>query len=387
VIFFDPAMTAAEAVQLVRNGADDCFGDRDDLASLHVSVERATRRRRVLARGRQDSEQRWLVGESRPLHDVLYKIKLVGPRRCTVLITGETGTGKEMAARELHAASSRANLPMIAVNCNALPEHLLEAELFGHVKGAFTGAVNSRMGRFEQAHGSTLFLDEIGEMPIELQSKLLRVLQEREIQRLGSPDTIKVDVRVVAATNCDLRARVKQGKFREDLFYRLNVVPVHMPALRERVSDIPRLIDHFLTKICDSEGIPVKEVSPEAIKRLCARPWPGNVRELENTVELAVALSADSENLLPAHFGLSPKLPRLALVKQPLTFPTCGTDLSESMPFDACVNVFKLSLLRDALARTGGNKTAAAELLGMKRTTFIMKMRWLENSGLSLEAV
>jgi len=389
IVFFDPEMTAAEAVQLVRNGADDCFGRRDDLRLIEVSLDLATRKRRALSKRSEDgecSERRWLVGESRALQDILFKIKLVGPRRCTVLITGETGTGKEMAARQVHAASPRNHLPMIAVNCSALPEQLLEAELFGHVKGAFTGAVTNRLGRFEQAHGSTLFLDEIGEMPVELQSKLLRVLQEREVQRVGSSDTIKVDVRVIAATNGDLPKKVKQGKFREDLFYRLNVFPLRMPPLRERRGDIPRLIDHFLAKICDTEGISVKHVTPELANRLCALPWPGNVRELENAVELAVTLSGDHETLRPADFGLMPEILKMALVKQPQALPIRLAEFPESMPFDEVVNVFKLSLLRNALAKTGGNQTAAAELLGLKRTTFLMKMRWLENAGLSVQA-
>ena len=231
------------------------------------------------------------------MQDVENTIRLVGARRCTVLITGETGTGKEMAARALHMAGPRAHLPMVAVNCSALPENLLEAELFGHVKGAFTGAVNHRVGRFEQAHKSTLFLDEIGDMPMELQAKLLRVLQEREIQRLGSSETVRVDVRVVAASNANLLDLVRQGRFREDLYYRLNVVPLQMPPLRQRRGDIPLLVRHFVKKVCDAEGLPVKNVAPEAMRVLEAAPWPGNVRQLENTVEMAVVLSGDRDLL------------------------------------------------------------------------------------------
>jgi len=189
-----------------------------------------------------------LVGESRAMDDIDRIIRLVAPRRCTILITGETGTGKEMAARAVHLASPRSGRPMVAVNCSALPEHLLEAELFGHVKGAFTGAFQQRTGRFEQAHQGTLFLDEIGDMPLELQAKLLRVLQEREFQRLGSSDTIPVDVRVIAASNVDLEERVRERRFREDLYYRLNVVPITMPPLRERRGDIPALVVHFVGK-------------------------------------------------------------------------------------------------------------------------------------------
>src|SRR3954447_15363048 len=197
--------------------------------------------------------ERLLVGESSEMRRVVHLIRMVGPRRATVLITGETGSGKEVAARALHRAGPRRRAPFVAVNCSALPEGLLESELFGHVRGAFTGAVQSRVGRFEEASGGTIFLDEIGELPIELQAKLLRVLQERELQRLGSSETIKVDIRVVAATNCDLPRRIEEGKFREDLYYRLNVVPLEMPPLRRRRDDIPILAAHFVEKVCRAE--------------------------------------------------------------------------------------------------------------------------------------
>jgi DNA-binding NtrC family response regulator len=249
------------------------------------------------------------------------------------------------------------------------------------VKGAFTGASNLRIGRFEQAHKSTLFLDEIGEMPIELQTKLLRVLQEREIQRLGSSETIHVDVRVVAASNSDLLERVRQGKFREDLYYRLNVVPLAMPALRQRRSDIPLLVDHFAAKICRGEGIPVKRVTPETKERLRGLPWPGNVRQLENMVEMAIALSGDRETLGPADLGLTPANFKVVAMEPPVS----PISLPESMDFDAAVGHFERSILEQALIKTGGNKTAAAELLGLKRTTLVMKLRGLEDSRAMLE--
>ena len=381
IVILDPEMTAAQAVQLIRNGAYHCFGGRDSLEALRQCLHQACdeKRRREKLRDRIPAAaelEQWMVGESRAMEDVLNTIRLIGPRRCTVLITGETGTGKEMAARALHMASPRAPLPMVAVNCSALPENLLEAELFGHVKGAFTGASNLRIGRFEQAHKSTLFLDEIGEMPIELQTKLLRVLQEREIQRLGSSETIRVDVRVVAASNSDLLERVRQGKFREDLYYRLNVVPLAMPPLRQRRGDIPLLVDHFVAKVCRNEGIPVKHVTPEAKERLQGLPWPGNVRQLENMVEMAIALSGDRETLGPADFGLTPANFKVV----PMELPVLPITLPESMDFDAAVGHFERSILEQALTRTGGNKTAAAELLGLKRTTLIMKLRGLQDS-------
>ena len=384
VIFQDCEMTVAEAARLARNGAHNCFGEIADEDSQEVFLqslqsaceERKRRQRRRSTTNSNQNLNRWLVGESRAMEEVLSTIGLIGPRRCTVLITGETGTGKEMAARALHAASPRAHLPMVAVNCSALPENLLEAELFGHVKGAFTGATNHRVGRFEQAHKSTIFLDEIGEMPLELQAKLLRVLQEREIQRLGSSETIHVDVRVVAASNADLPERVKQGKFREDLYYRLNVVPLRTPPLRNRVSDIPLLVHHFVEKVCRMEAIETKEVSPEAMKQLVEFSWPGNVRQLENRVEMAIALSGDHEMLMPAHFGMGRPAPvaRIAMSLPQVSF-------SESLNFESMVSQFEHSILRQALHQTGGNKTAAADLLGLKRTTLIMKLRYMNDSA------
>jgi len=307
-------------------------------------------------------------------------IRQIGPRRCTVLITGETGTGKEMVARAVHSAGPRANQQMVAINGSALPENLLEAELFGHVKGAFTGAVNHRTGRFEQADKGTLFLDEIGDMPIELQAKLLRALQEREVQRLGSSESIKVDVRVIAASNVDLYDRVRQGKFREDLFYRLNVVPIHMPPLRRRIGDIPLLVSHFVKKVCSAEGLPLRRVTPEALELLKSRPWQGNVRELENVVEKAVVLSGDRDVLTPGDFGSTMVRANL-MVDDASETPQLPTGLN----FDSAVSQFELALLNQPMKKASGNKSAAAEILGLKRTTLIMKLRSYENSGSQLK--
>jgi len=232
-------------------------------------------------------------------------IRLVAPRRSTVLITGETGTGKEVVARAIHTASPRAHSPMITVNIASLAENLVETELFGHVKGAFTGALNQRIGHFEQANRSTLFLDEIGDLPLDVQTKLLRFLQEREVQRVGSSETIRLDVRLIAATNVNLMERVAQGSFREDLYYRLNVVPVTTPPLRDRLEDVPLLACHFIRKICRQEQIPVRRLAPETLTRLRSCSWPGNVRELENAVERAVAMSGERELLLPSDFAFT----------------------------------------------------------------------------------
>jgi transcriptional regulator with GAF, ATPase, and Fis domain len=271
---------------------------------------------------------------------------------------------------------------MVAINCSALPENLLEAELFGHTKGAFTGAIGARVGRFEQAHKSTLFLDEIGDMPLELQAKLLRVLQDREVQRLGSSENIKIDVRVIAASNVDLLERVRQGKFRQDLYYRLNVFPLGMPPLRKRVSDIPALVSHFIVKICHAEDIPLKRVTPEALEQLSANPWPGNVRQLENSVEMAIAVSGDRDVLYTKDFGLVES--RRASGPISALAPIPG-HLPEAVDFDTAVSRFELAMLENALRASDGNKTAAAERLGIKRTTLIMKIRNFENSGLSLQ--
>jgi len=383
-VFWDPEMRATDAVRLIHAGAHHCLGYRDSFAALQDALSNAIEARRQALRTRaRESAQRepwreFLVGQSRAMETVAEAIRLIGPRRSTVLINGETGTGKEMVARALHMASPRMGQPMVSINCSALPEHLLEAELFGHVKGAFTGAISSRIGRFEQANRSTLFLDEIGDMPIELQAKLLRVLQDREIQRLGSSENTRVDVRVLAATNVNLAERVRQGRFREDLYYRLNVVPLEVPPLRKRENDIPLLAEHFVRKICQLEGIPLKQAMPEALLRLRSCPWPGNVRQLENAVEMAVAMSGDRTSLYASDFGLAkpacPELVPARLHGDPMEEPD-WTD------FATAVSHFEHSMLQKALSKTAGNRTAAAELLGMKRTTLIMKLRSLENAG------
>ena len=381
VVFYDSEMSVAEAVRLHRAGAYHCLGVRDGLNALRDSLERAVEDRRCQGRARhrfsaaREPWREFLVGESQAMQRVADTIRLVGPRRCTVLIHGESGTGKELAARAIHMASPRANQNLVAINCTALPEHLLEAELFGHVKGAFTGAINARVGRFEQANKGTLFLDEIGDMPIELQAKLLRVLQDREFQRLGSSETIRVDVRVIAASNVNLLERVRQGRFREDLYYRLNVVPLQLPPLRERDGDVPLLVYHFIQKVCQQEGIPMRRLAPETLDSLKTCAWPGNVRQLENSVEMAVALSGERDILYPRDLGMAEaSAPKVV----PIDFRAPSANLPQTVNFDAAVTQFQLAMLQQALTQTGGNKTAAAELLGMKRTTLIMKLRSFE---------
>jgi DNA-binding NtrC family response regulator len=379
VVFYDLDMTAAEAVRLHRSGAFNCLGQRDSLEALRQCLEQAAEERRCQSRRRfSTAREPWreaLVGESAAMQRVADTVRLVGPRRCTVLISGESGTGKELVARAIHMASPRAHQNLVAINCTALPEHLLEAEMFGHTKGAFTGAVTTRVGRFEQAHKGTLFLDEIADMPLEMQAKLLRVLQDREFQRLGSSEIIKTDVRVIAASNVNLLDRVRQGRFREDLYYRLNVVPLQLPALREREGDIPLLVYHLVNKICHREGIPVRRLAPETLDSLKACSWPGNVRQLENSVEMAIALCGDRDILYPRDLGMAePVTPKVVSID--VRTPTAR--LSPGVDFDTAVTRFQLAMLQEALTQTGGNKTAAAELLGMKRTTLIMKLRAFE---------
>ncbi len=341
--------------------------DDDAMPTLHQLWEDLSARR-----GDQtvDEWERLLIGESPEMRQIRHVIRLVAERRSTVLVTGETGTGKELAARSLHLASQRKRASWVAVNCSALPDHLLEAELFGHVKGAFTGAIQNRVGRFEEAQGGTLFLDEIGDLALGLQAKLLRVVQEREVQRLGSSETIRLNIRLVTATNCDLALRVEQGRFREDLYYRLNVVPVQMPPLRKRPDDIPVLAEHFMQKICRLEEIPTKTLTAHAVERLGRYSWPGNVRQLENLVEMAVALSGSRTALDSCDFPLpAAAAPSAAAM---ISVPDQGMDYEQTLAG------IERSILEQALQKTGGNKKAAADMLGLKRTTLSAKVRSLE---------
>jgi len=365
IVICDEAASVSDAVRYLRLGAHDVVSAGSDGASIIEAAAEFHRSQRA-ADSSNEPWRRHLVGSSRAIMRTIEIIRLVGSRRSSVLITGETGTGKEMVARAIHLASPRAQQPIVTVNCNALPENLLEAELFGHVKGAFTGAIQHRVGRFEQAHKGTLFLDEVGDLPLDMQTKLLRFLQEREFQRVGSSETIRVDVRLIAATNVDLVQKIREGTFREDLYYRLNVVPIAAPPLRERLEDIPLLAHHFVEKICQQEDIPTRRLSPETIERLKNCPWPGNVRQLENVVEMAVALSGTREILYPSDFPL-PAAARVATAT-----PIATTD------FEQTVGRIERQILEEALRKAGGNKTAAAEMLGLKRTTLAAKLKSLE---------
>ena len=383
VIFRQERPHHEDAMRLAKLGAYHVLCLTEDREKQALVLEQAAsyRRQQAIAllgsdRGREPWKK-FLVGDSRAIRDIDHIIRLIASRRCTVLITGETGVGKEMVARAIHMASQRSPLPMVAVNCHALPESLLEAELFGHVRGAFTGAIAHRTGRFEQAHRSTLFLDEIGDMPLATQAKLLRVLQEREIQRLGSSESIALDVRVIAATNQDLAEKAAAGSFREDLYYRLNVVPVRVPPLRERLSDIPLLVHHFLEKVCRREDLPPCSISRETLERLTEYSWPGNIRQLENAVEMAVLLAGERQALYPGDFPL-PAAPRRGpslAVARTYAVPDEGLD------FERTVSDIERSILGQALQRTNGNKKQAAELLRLKRTTLSAKLKSLQMAG------
>ncbi|MBV8819848.1 MAG: sigma-54-dependent Fis family transcriptional regulator [Acidobacteriaceae bacterium] len=367
VLVLAPEATIADAVLWTKLGASQVLQNEIDLSSAVLGL--TGRAKRDAAAGPE--WRRMLIGNTSKMNEIAEVIRLIAPRRCTALITGETGTGKEVVARSIHAASNRAHLEMVSVNCSALPEHLLEAELFGHVKGAFTGAAGNRIGRFEQAHRSTLFLDEVGDLPLPLQAKLLRALQEREFQRLGSSETIRVDVRIIAATNVNLLDKIRAGSFREDLYYRLNVVPIQVPALRERAADIPVLAHHFIEKVCEHEGLERKHVSEEVLQRLRQYDWPGNVRQLENMVEMAVALSGERRLLCPSDFPLPARVTRPVRQNAFVAVPDQGLD------FEQTVGTFELNILEQALRKTGGNKKLAAEMLGLKRTTLAAKLKSL----------
>lgn len=323
-----------------------------------------------------------IIGRSESLQRVFSVLGKVSPTDSTVLVTGESGTGKELLVRALHRNSRRQGKPLIPVNCGAIPKDLIESELFGHEKGAFTHAIRSRAGRFEIADGGTIFLDEIGELDLTLQVKILRVLQEKEFERVGGSSTTRVDVRIVAATNRDLEEEVAQGRFREDLFYRLNVIPIHLPPLREREGDVLLLVQHFLKLFCEQKRRELLRLTRQAEELLQAYPWPGNVRELENFMERVSILCENSE-VRPD--DLPEKILRIVGV-QPLEKPAPARmsgfawprleDLrSRDQGLKEFMDEIEERLLHEALENSGGVKNQAAELLGIKRTTLIEKLK------------
>ncbi len=367
------------AVRAMRNGAHDFLEKPIELRRLRQLVSGALRDaaaaphsapfRAVLAEG---DVPPGFVGRAPAIRDVFRIVARAAPTNATVLILGESGTGKELVAEAIHAASPRAKGPFVKVNCAALPEGLLESELFGHAKGAFTGAIADRAGRFEAANGGTLFLDEVGEIPPHTQVKLLRALQSRDIERVGESRARPVDVRLVAATNADLDALVRKGSFREDFYFRLKVITIRMAPLRERRGDIPALVHHFLALYAERHGLPKPAVTPEAMVLLEHHAWPGNVRELENTIEAAVVLGGGSPitpELLPEEVGGVHRVDDLP-EGDGLRIPA-GTPLPEA----------ERRIILDTLRRTGGNKTAAARILGIGLRTLYRKLDAYEEAG------
>jgi DNA-binding NtrC family response regulator len=349
------------AVQAMKDGATDFLLKPFSLDHLMQVVHKALEVRALRDENRQLKEElgrRYeydnIIGRSQPMQEIFATVERVAPSRATVLLAGESGVGKDLIARAIHFHSPRRDRPLVKINCTAIPENLMESELFGYEKGAFTGANTSKPGKFEQADTGTVFLDEIGDVPAAIQVKLLRILQEREFERLGSNVTRHIDVRVVAATNQDLRAALEQGTFREDLYYRLNVVPINIPPLRERKQDIPFLANHFVSKLAPDTGCRVTAITDAGMEKLMSYHWPGNVRELENVIERSLVMCTGTE--LDA--------PDIKLESAPRPRPQ--TD-SHFLPEGMTLDQYEQELIREALRRADGNKSQAARLLGLTR--------------------
>jgi DNA-binding NtrC family response regulator len=349
------------AVEAMKAGATDFLLKPFSLDHLMQVVQKALEVHALRDENRQLKEElgrRYeydnIIGRSQPMQEIFAVIERVAPTRATVLLAGESGVGKDLIARAIHFHSPRRDRPLVKINCTALPENLMESELFGYEKGAFTGANTSKPGKFEQADTGTVFLDEIGDVPNNIQVKLLRVLQEREFERLGSNVTRHIDVRVIAATNQDLRAALEQGTFREDLYYRLNVVPINIPPLRERKQDIPYLANHFVEKLAPDTGSRVESISDAAMDKLLAYHWPGNVRELENVIERSLVMCTGKE-----------------LAASDIRIESAPRPRSQSedrfLPEGVTLDEYEREIIREALRRADGNKSHAARLLGLTR--------------------
>jgi two-component system, NtrC family, response regulator AtoC len=360
------------ALEAMKAGAYDYVGKPFKPDEIVLALKKAEEREALRRENRALKEQiraeaqfESILAKSPPMVDIFRTIQKIADFKTTVLVTGESGVGKELVARAIHARSTRKSQPFVAVNCGAIPENLLESELFGHRKGAFTDATSDRRGLFEEASGGTLFLDELGELPLNLQVKLLRVLQEESIRRLGDPRDVKVDVRIIAATHRDLAAEAKAGRFRDDLFYRINVLPIAIPPLRARKEDVHLLVDHFVTRNNARLGTRIRGLSSEARKLLLEYAWPGNVRELENTIERAMVL-ADGEIL---ETGDLPERVREAL--DPVQVQLSTGELSIKKTTAAIEEI----LIRRALTKTKGNRTRAAEILEISHRALLYKIK------------
>lgn len=367
------------AVQALRAGAYDYISKpfrAEELLLLIKKIEEKLRLQRENAELKSVIQQKYsfanIVAHSESMHEIFETVKRLSQYNTTVLITGESGTGKELLAKAIHHNSQRRGRPFVAVNCGAIPEHLIESELFGHKKGAFTDAVRDKKGLFEEADGGTIFLDEIGELPTHLQVKLLRALQEMNIRRVGDEGQVPIDVRVVAATHRDLDADVVSGRFREDLFYRLNVVSIHIPPLRERVEDIPVLIEHFIEKHAKRLSIPSQRVSSEAMKAILRCAWKGNIRELENCIERAMVLSESGQIDLDA-------LPDS--VRDAGSAPSAKELSDDNLSIKEHTRNVEIALILKALKKTKGNRTHAAKVLEISHRALLYKLKEYGLSG------
>ena len=368
--------TVETAVHAIKTGAYNYLSKPFKLIELSIMVRKGLRERTLRFENqylRNQLKNKYafdnIIGTGRSMGRIFELINSVAGLNSTVLIQGETGTGKELIAKAIHFNSPRKNQKMVSINCGAIPENLLESELFGHVKGAFTGAVQNRIGKFEQGNNGTIFLDEIGNMPQSLQVKLLRILQEREFERVGGNDSIKVDVRIIAATSSNLEQMVKEGTFREDLYYRLNVIPLNMPPLRERREDIPLLIQRFISQFCDTYKLEIKTMAPQVMKALMTYEWPGNVRQLENIVERMVALTGSRTAIMPSDLPPEIQNPEDSGSAPAFEIP------EEGINFTNIVVDMERELILQGLRKANGNKKLAAKLLNLKRTTLIEKIK------------
>ncbi len=393
VVIMTAESTMKNAIEAMKGGAYDYITKPFDLEVVDAIILKAQKASNISEEvGRLKEElkdhyqlDRTIIGQSQPMQTVYKVLGKIAPSDVTVLISGESGTGKELIARAIHFNSPRLGKPFIALNCAAIPRELLESELFGHERGAFTGATERKAGKFEQANGGTLFLDEIGDMPLELQAKLLRVLQEKEVTRTGGNQTLQVDVRIVAATNQNLKKQVRQKEFREDLFYRLNVVPLELPPLRDRQDDIPDLVEHFLTRAREELRTQAAGVTPEAMQKLLGHSWPGNIRELENTLQRVALLSPnvlleaeDFEELSGEAEGERTDTSLEGLIATKLQNSLAQMDFQEmDSLYDMVLHQMERPLINIVLERTRGNQVRTAEILGINRNTLRKKIKTL----------
>jgi DNA-binding NtrC family response regulator len=367
------------AVEAMRVGADDYLTKPVDLYELRQRVMNLLEKQQLkeeVSSLREQLDKRYgfesIIGRAAPMEKLFEQMKLVAPTRSSVLVIGESGTGKELVANAIHRASPRRNERFLAINCGAIPSDILESELFGHERGAFTGAVSRKIGKFELAHRGTLFLDEISELYPELQVKLLRVLEERQVMRVGASELIEVDFRLIAATNRDLEREVSEGRFREDLYYRLKVVTLRIPPLRERVSDIPPLAEHFLTAFCQEHGKSPKRLSPQALEMLTHYPWPGNVRQLRNVIE-SVVVFHQGEEVQPGDLPVE--------VRDSVTVSTTGGPVQAVVGEPRTMADIERQAILETLQRTGGHRAKAADLLGIGLRTLQRKLKEYKDEG------